>query len=73
MRDYLTKTGPVPFRIEALRVLLTAVLLMAIPLVTGGDRSGYRLMLLILLGVIIGIASRYVRWHFHPYKEPTIQ
>lgn len=63
MRDFFTDFGPVSFMVEALRILCLGLLLMGVAFVLGGN---YPFMLLIIAGYTLGVASRYVWWHFRP-------
>jgi len=62
------RAGPRSFLTELISLMSVAVVLLAIAFFFGdGD---YQITLYIMVGLIAGTATRYVWWHFHPYKEP---
>jgi hypothetical protein len=65
MMGFLFRSGPKALKAEALSLFLLAVLLLALAYF---QHWNYAIVWLILVGMSIGTAIKYLWWHFKPPK-----
>ena len=70
MTDFFFGYGPRSFKIEALRFLFVAVVLLGMAYVLGWDSTS---IWVFLAGYPLVTISRYIWWHFKPYTAPDPQ
>jgi len=66
--DFFFGYGPRSFKIEALRFMFEAVVLLGIAYVLGWDSTP---VWVLLVGFLLVTISRYIWWHFRPYDAPA--
>ena len=67
MNDFFIGYGPRSFKIEALRFMFEAVVLLGMAYVLGLDSTP---ILVFLVAFLLVTISRCIWWHFRPYTAP---